>query len=95
MLNFDDIDNWDSELEKMNKSKKGRKFVYPDSFVKTTWLPKSILHLLYRQTESIVREHTSNTILSLPNYSNISRIINRLDIKFLMMTNLIYLMLIL
>ena len=29
LLNFDVIDNWNSELEKMNKDKEGRKFVYP------------------------------------------------------------------
>ena len=34
LLDFDVIDNWDSELEKMNQGKEGRKFVYPDSFIK-------------------------------------------------------------
>ena len=29
LLNFDVIDNWNSELEKMNEGKKGGKFVYP------------------------------------------------------------------
>jgi hypothetical protein len=33
-LDFDVIDNWDNELEEMNKGKEGRKFVYPDSFIK-------------------------------------------------------------
>jgi hypothetical protein len=27
LLDFDVIDNWNSELEKMNKGKEGRKFV--------------------------------------------------------------------
>lgn len=31
--------------------------------------------------EDIVLEHTSNTLQSIPHYCNISRIINRLDIK--------------
>ncbi len=34
LLDFDVIDNWDYELEKMNQGKEGRKFVYPDSFIK-------------------------------------------------------------
>ena len=35
LLDFDVIDNWHVELEKkMNEGKKGRKFVYPDSFIK-------------------------------------------------------------
>ena len=29
LLDFDVIDNWDNELEKMNQCKEGRKFVYP------------------------------------------------------------------
>jgi hypothetical protein len=29
LLDFDVIDNWDNELEEMNKRKEGRKFVYP------------------------------------------------------------------
>ena len=33
LLDFDVIDNWDNELEEMN-NKKGRKFVYPYSFIK-------------------------------------------------------------
>src|SRR5215211_4034587 len=38
-------------------------------------------HLPYRQMEGVVREHASNTMLSIPHYSNISRRINRLDIN--------------
>jgi hypothetical protein len=34
LFDFDVIDNWNSELEKMNECKEGRKFVYPDSFIK-------------------------------------------------------------
>jgi hypothetical protein len=30
LLDFDIIDDWDSELKKMNKNKEGRKFIYPD-----------------------------------------------------------------
>ena len=81
LLDFDIIDNWNTELEKMNKNKEGRKFVYPDSFVKLLGYMRAYFHLPYRQTEGIVREHASNTLPSIPDYSNISRRINRLDIK--------------
>ncbi len=51
LLDFDVIDNWYSELEKMNKGKEGRKFVYPDSFIKLLGYMRAYFHLPYRQTE--------------------------------------------
>jgi IS5 family transposase len=81
LLDFDVIDNWDTELEVMNKNKEGRKFVYPDSFIELLGYMRAYFHLPYRQTEGVVREHASNTLPSIPDYSNISRRINRLDIK--------------
>ena len=81
LLDFDVIDNWHIELEKMNEGKKGRKFVYPASFIKLLGYMRAYFHLPYRQTEGLVREHASNTLPSIPHYSNISRRINRLDIK--------------
>ena len=42
---------------------------------------RAYFHLPYRQTEGIVRAHVSNTLPSIPDYSNICRRINRLDIK--------------
>jgi len=42
---------------------------------------RAYFHLPYRQTEGVVREHASNTLPSIPDYSNISRRINKLDIK--------------
>jgi hypothetical protein len=65
----------------MNKDKEGRKFVYPDSFIKLLGYMRAYFHLPYRQTEGVVRKHTSNTLPSVPDYSNISRRINRLNIK--------------
>ena len=57
----------------MNKDKKGRKFVYPDSFIKLLGYMRVYFHLPYRQTEGVVREHGSSTLPSIPDYSNISR----------------------
>ena len=81
LLNFDVIDNWHIELEKMNKNKEGRQFVYPDSFIRLLGYMRTYFHLPYRQTEGVVREHGANALPSIPHYSNISRRINRLDIK--------------
>ena len=80
LLDFDVIDNWDSELEKMNKDKEGRKFVYPDSFIKLLGYMRAYFHLPYRQTEGVVRKHASNTLPSVPDYSRICRRINKLNI---------------
>ena len=77
------MDNWDSELEKMNQGKEGRKFVYPQihsSNYLDMWEHIFIYHT-DKQTEGVVREHVSNTLPSIPHYSNISRRINRLNIK--------------
>jgi hypothetical protein len=65
----------------MNKNKEGRKFVYPDSFIKLLGYMKTYFHLPYRQTEGIVRAHAANTLPSIPDYSRICRRINRLNIK--------------
>lgn len=81
LLDFDVIDNWHVELEKMNEGKEGRKFVYPDSFIKLLGYMRAYFHLPYRQTEGIVRAHASNTLPSIPDYSRICRRINGLNIK--------------
>ena len=81
LLDFDVIDNWNTELEEMNKDKEGRKFVYPDSFIKLLGYMRAYFHLPYRRTEGVVREYASNSLPSIPHYSNISRRINRLDIE--------------
>jgi Transposase DDE domain len=83
LFGFDVIDNWHVELiEKMNEYKEGRKFVYPDSFIKLLGYMRAYFHLPYRQTEGIVRAHAANTLpSSIPDYSRICRRINRLNIK--------------
>jgi len=81
LLDFDVIDNWHVELEKMNLGKVGRKFVYPDSFIKLLGYMRAYFHLPYRQTEGIVRAHASNTLPSIPDYSRICKRINGLNIK--------------
>jgi hypothetical protein len=75
----------------MNKDKKGRKFVYPDSFIKLSSHMRAYFHLPYRQIEGVVvRAHTAaNTLPSIPDYSRICRRINKLNITLLLFNILI------
>ena len=67
LLGFDVIDNWDKELEKMNKGKTGEPFHYPDTFVLMLGYAKVYFHLPYRQTktEGIVNGHAGSRIPSI------------------------------
>jgi hypothetical protein len=81
LLGFDVIDNWHQELQHMNKGKVGEPFHYPNTFLLLLGYAKAYFHLPYRQTEGIVKAHAGSKIPSIPNYTTISRRINRLDIK--------------
>ena len=81
VLDFDVIDGWYNDLERMNEGKRGAAFGYPDSFVQLLGYVKVYFHLPYRQTEGVVRAHAANKIPSIPDYSTINRRINRLDIE--------------
>ena len=74
----------------MNKDKKGRKFVYPDSFIQLSSHMRAYFHLPYRQTEGVVRAHAANTLPSIPDYSRICRRINKLNITLLLFNVLIH-----
>ncbi len=81
LLGFDVIDNWHQELQEMNKGKVGEPFHYPNTFLLLLGYAKAYFHLPYRQTEGIVKAHAGSKVPSIPNYSTISRRINRMDIK--------------
>jgi transposase-like protein len=81
LLGFDVIDNWDSELEEMNKAKVGEPFHYPNTFLLILGYAKAYFHLPYRQTEGITQAHSKGKVSSIPDYTTISRRVNRLDIK--------------
>src|SRR5215210_8378088 len=63
----------------MNENKKGRKFIYPDSFILVIGYVRLYFHLPYRQTEGIIKA-TGKNLPSHPSYSQINRRINNLDI---------------
>jgi hypothetical protein len=81
ILDFDIVDGWYVELERMNEGKRGATYGYPNSFVQLLGYVKPYFHLPYRQTEGVVRAHATNKIPSIPDYSTINRRINRLDIE--------------
>jgi hypothetical protein len=81
LLGFDVINNWDTELKEMNKDKVGEPFHYPNTFLLLLGYAKVYFHLPYRQTEGIAQGHAKGKVPSIPDYTTISRRINKLDIK--------------
>jgi len=51
LFSHDFLDNWGSEIEKMNKNKKGKPFEIPDSFILVIGYLSTSFHLPYRQTD--------------------------------------------
>ena len=82
LLDFDVIDGWDNELFQMNHGKVGEPYNYPDSFMQLLGYTRAYFHLPYRQTqEGVVMAYASTKLPCIPDYSTISRRINKLDIK--------------
>jgi len=81
ILDFDVIDSWYSELERMNDGKRGAQYHYPDSFIRLLGYMRVYFHLPYRQAEGVVMAHAGNKVPSIPNYSTISRRVNSQDIR--------------
>jgi hypothetical protein len=85
VMDFDVIDGWQQEeLERMNHGKVGEPYHYPDSFVQLLgYMRAYFFHLAFRQTEGVgVKAHAGKKVLpSIPDYSTISRRVNKLDIK--------------
>ncbi len=74
------IQNWDKELAAMNSKKEGRRFLFPESFMKIVGYARAYFGLPYRQTEGLLRTY-GTTIPKVPDYTAIHKRINRLDIK--------------
>ncbi len=62
ILDFDITDGWYVELERMNEGKRGVTYGYPNLFVQLLGYVKAYFHLLYRQTEGVVRAVAANKI---------------------------------
>ena len=79
---FDVLKKWDHELSQMNEGKVGEPYDYPDSFMHFLDYMRAYFHLPYRQTQGVViSRHASKKDPGIPDYSTISRRINKLEIK--------------
>lgn len=81
ILDFDVNDNWYNELDNMNTGKEGASYRYPNSFVQLLGYMRVYFHLPYRQTKGVVKAHSSKKVPSIPDYSTINRLVNKLNIK--------------
>lgn len=71
LLSYDFLDNWGSELAKMNKNKKGKPFVFPNSFILAIGYIRYSFHLPYRQAEGILTVTGKRLLPANPSYSHI------------------------
>ncbi len=55
LFSYDFLDTWESELDRMNKTKNGKSFIFPDSFILVIGFIRISFHLPYRQTEGIIK----------------------------------------
>jgi hypothetical protein len=54
-LTFDFLENWDKDLEELNRGKLGRNYAYPWAFIELLMLIHVIFRLPYRQLEGFLR----------------------------------------
>ena len=73
VLDFDVIDNWSNELDKMNHGKEAASYKYPDSFVQLLGHMPVYFHPPFRHTEGVVIAHAGEKAPSVPDYSTINR----------------------
>lgn len=55
-ISLEFLDNWDNELKEMNKKKMGRRFIYPEKFIKWTALIYHTMNMPYRTMEGFLRQ---------------------------------------
>ena len=81
LIAFDVINNWDAELKETNKDKVGEPFRHPNTFLLLLGYAKEYIHRPFKQTESMAQGDAKGKVPSIPDYSTISRRINKLYIK--------------
>lgn len=69
-----------SELENMNKNKKGKPFVSPNCFILVIGYIRTSFRLPYRQTEGINHAAGKRLLPANPSYGHICKRINKLNI---------------
>lgn len=80
LFSYDFLDGWGSEIEKMNINKKGKPFVFPDSFILAIGYIRYLFHLPYRQTQGIIKATGKRLPANPPSYGHICKRINKLNI---------------
>lgn len=78
LISEDILCNWHKELAVMNRNKRGRRYQYPNSFIKILGYAHVYFGLPYRQTEGLIRTYHMPEV---PDYTVIHKRVNRLDIK--------------
>lgn len=78
-ISKDVMNNWNKELAVMNGNKKGRRYQYPNSFMKILGYVKVYFGLGYRQTEGLIR--TYHDVPAVPDYTVIHKRICKMNIK--------------
>ena len=80
LFSYDFLDSWGYELVKMNQDKKGKPFIFPDSFILAIGYVRYSFHLPYRQTEGIIKA-TGKHLPANPSYGHICKRMNKLTIN--------------
>lgn len=80
LFSYDFLDGWGSEIENMNINKKGKPFVFPDSFILAIGYIRYLFHLPYRQTQGIIKATGKRLPANPPSYGHICKRINKLNI---------------
>ncbi|MFH1821102.1 MAG: IS5 family transposase [Methanobacteriota archaeon] len=83
LIDLDFVENWEKELEEMNRGKRGKPFDYPERLIEFLAFPRYFFRLPFRQEEGFV-EALARLLprLEVPDYSTICRRINSLAPKF-------------
>jgi len=81
-LGLDAMDEWEEELEAVNRGKEGARFRFPDGFIRLLGFIRLIFHLPYRQAEGFI-EALSRYMegLRAPDYTTLNKRLNRLNVE--------------
>lgn len=55
-FSMDFLDSWERELSSMNRGKRGRRYLFPISYIQFTSFLRTSLHLQYRQAQGALRK---------------------------------------
>jgi Transposase DDE domain len=80
LFSYDFLDTWDSDLERMNKNKNGKPFIFPDSFILVIGYIRISFRLPYRQMEGIIKA-TGKRLPANPSYGHICKRMNKLTVN--------------